>query len=89
YWLSDYGQPSAQTSAIAVRALQTCAPTSPIIPKALAYLMKTRRADGWHTTLETSTVVQILTDYLGQTKELAAPKSVVVKINGREVGRHD
>lgn len=87
YWLSDYGQPSAQESAIALRALQICAPTSPSIPMALRYIMQTRRADGWHTTLETSTVVQVLTDYLNQTKEMSAPKSVVVKVNGREVGR--
>jgi hypothetical protein len=60
-----------QTTALVLRALLAVDPQSPLVPKAVRWLMWTREGVHWASTYETSQVVLALLEYLRTTGESA------------------
>lgn len=93
YWRSDRDtlmgfsvNNSAETTARAVKFLTRVKPDSPLIPRAVEWLV-THRDHGyyWSSTKQTAMVVDALTGYLKQSGELDPKLAVEVKVNGASV----
>lgn len=74
------------TTALAMQALLQIDPDSPLIPKALDWLIRVQQDGHWHTPRETATVVVALTDYLMVKGERAPAHRYQVLVNGQVVG---
>lgn len=93
YWAADrdtlmdfYGDVSPEATAHAVKLLSRLRPSSPLLPKAAAWLLN-HRNEGyyWYSTKQTAMVIYGITDYLKASGELKPDYSFTVELNGREV----
>jgi len=74
------------TTALALQALLQIDPDSPLIPKALDWLIRVQQDGHWRTTQETVAVVVALTDYLAIKGERMPDHRYQVLVNGQAVG---
>ena len=81
-----YGDTTPQATAFALKLLDRVDPQSPLLPKAVLYLVN-HRSEGyyWDSTQQTAMVIYGLTDYLQRTQELKPNFSVDVQVNGKTV----
>lgn len=93
YWPSNfdpllelYYDDSVEATAHAVKFLSTAKPDSPLLPKAVQWMMR-HREDGyyWETTKQTAMVLYGVTDYLRVSKELQADFAAEASVNGKQV----
>jgi uncharacterized protein YfaS (alpha-2-macroglobulin family) len=75
------------TTALALQALLQIDPDSPLIPKALDWLIRVQQDGHWRTSRETAAVVAALTDYLVIKGERMPDHRYQVLVNGQVVGR--
>jgi hypothetical protein len=86
--LLDYwGDTSAETTAFALKLIVEQDRGSGLMTKAASWLAKNRDGDYWYSTKQTSMVIQVLTDYLTISGELANTSDVEVLVNGASVGK--
>ena len=81
YWFDT----SSEATAMAVKFLSHVKPDSPLLPKAVLYLMEHRQGYYWYSTKQTAMVIFGLTDYLKQSGELKPNLQATVTINGKPV----
>jgi hypothetical protein len=81
YWFDT----SSETTATAVKLLSHVKPDSPLLPKAVLYLMDHRQGYYWYSTKQTAMVISGLTDYLKQSGELKPNLQATVTVNGKQV----
>ncbi|MFB0534838.1 MAG: MG2 domain-containing protein [Anaerolineae bacterium] len=74
------------TTALALQALLQIDPDSPLIPKALDWLIRVQQDGHWRTPRETAAVVAALTDYLVIKGERTPDHRYEVLVNGQGVG---
>jgi len=74
------------TTALALQALLQIEPDSPLIPKALDWLIRMQQDGHWRTPQETAAVVVALTEYLVVKGERMPDHRYQVLINGQVVG---
>ncbi|NIO71544.1 MAG: hypothetical protein GTN71_21565 [Anaerolineae bacterium] len=74
------------TTALALQALLQIDPDSPLIPKALDWLIRVQQDGHWRTPQETAAVVVALTDYLAIKGERMPDHRYQVLVNGQVVG---
>ncbi|TEU13167.1 MAG: hypothetical protein E3J21_19340, partial [Anaerolineales bacterium] len=74
------------TTALTLQALLQIEPDSPLIPKALDWLIRVQQDGHWRTTRETVAVVVALTDYLAIKGERMPDHRYQVLVNGQAVG---
>jgi len=74
------------TTALALQALLQIDPDSPLIPKALDWLIRVQQDGHWRTTQETVAVVVALTDYLAIKGERMPDHRYQILVNGQAVG---
>jgi uncharacterized protein YfaS (alpha-2-macroglobulin family) len=79
--VSDIG-----TTALALEALLQIDPDSPLVPKALDWLIRVQQDGHWRTPRETAAVVVALTDYLLIKGERTPNHRYQVRVNGQVVG---
>ena len=85
-YLMDYWyDTSSETTAMAVKFLSHVKPDSPLLPKAVQYLMDHRQGYYWYTTKQTAMVIFGLTDYLKESGELKPNIQATVTMNGKQV----
>ena len=93
YWAGDrdnmldlYLDTGTETTAQVLRVLIQNDKASPLIPKAVVWLLNHRREGAWwYSTKQTAMVIYGLTDYLGMTGELKADLAVTVSVNGKKL----
>ncbi len=81
YWFDT----SSETTAMALKLLSHEKPESPLLPKAVQYLMDHRQGYYWYSTKQTAMVIFGLTDYLKQSGELKPSLQATVTVNGKPV----
>ncbi len=81
YWFDT----SSETTAMALKFLSHVKPDSPLLPKAVLYLMDHRQGYYWFSTKQTAMVIFGLTDYLKQSGELKPSLQATVTVNGKAV----
>ncbi|MFQ5596283.1 MAG: cohesin domain-containing protein, partial [Anaerolineae bacterium] len=74
-----------KSTAMAVTALVELRPDSPLLPKAVRWLMNHRIGAGWRDTQATAFAVIGLTDYILAAGELEPDYTYVVSLNGQEI----
>jgi uncharacterized protein YfaS (alpha-2-macroglobulin family) len=74
------------TTALALQALLQMDPDSPLIPKALDWLIRVQQDGHWRTTRETAAVVMALTDYLVVKGEGVPDHRYQILVNGQVIG---
>ncbi len=85
-YLMDYWfDMSAETTAMALKFLTHVEPDSPLLPKAVLYLMDHRQGYYWYSTKQTAMVIFGLTDYLKRSGELKPNLQATVTVNGKPV----
>lgn len=85
-WDEEYW--GVETTARSLYALVSVQPTSPLIPKAIRYLMEKRRGQYWYSTRDTAYTLIAMSQYLASTKELVnLDGEVTLKVNGQDMGR--
>ncbi|HSE48614.1 MAG TPA: MG2 domain-containing protein [Terriglobales bacterium] len=97
YWAAEWDylmefriDDSAETTAYAVRLLSLLKPQSPLLPKAVFYLVSHRNGGYyWDSTKQTAMVVFGLTEYLRASKELEADFNAAALVNSKQaLARH-
>ncbi|MEZ0327793.1 MAG: alpha-2-macroglobulin family protein [Fimbriimonas sp.] len=79
----------AEPTALSLMAFLASDPQNPIVPKAVRYLMLSRKTDGWTSTRDTSYSLLALSTYLTQHKEqLGGSSQVSVQVNGKSIGSY-
>ena len=81
YWFDT----SSEATAMALKFLSHVKPDSPLLPKAVLYLMDHRQGYYWYSTKQTAMVIFGLTDYLKQSGELKPNLQATVTVNGKQV----
>ncbi len=81
YWFDT----SSETTAMALKFLSHVRPGSPLLPKAVLYLMDHRNGYYWYSTKQTAMVIFGLTDYLKQSGELKPNLQATITVNGKPV----
>ncbi|HEY3836322.1 MAG TPA: MG2 domain-containing protein, partial [Bryobacteraceae bacterium] len=81
YWFDT----SSETTAMAVKLLSHVKPDSPLLPKAVLYLMDHRQGYYWYSTKQTAMVIAGLTDYLKRSGELKPSLQAAITVNGKQV----
>jgi alpha-2-macroglobulin len=71
-----------EPTAIALHALLETRPDHPLVPKAMAHLMRSRQGSMWGSTRATSYVLLALTDYLRRHPPAEAGEAVELWVNG-------
>jgi uncharacterized protein YfaS (alpha-2-macroglobulin family) len=86
YLMEFSGDTTPETTAYALKLLTHTDAASPLLSKAVVYLVNHRdQGYYWESTEQTAMVIYGLTDYLAQTKELQPNYSVQVQVNGKTV----
>ena len=85
YFMDYWFDVSPETTAMAVKLISHLEPASPLLPKAVLYLMDHRQGYYWYSTKQTAMVIFGLTDYLKQSGELKPSLQTTVTVNGRQV----
>jgi uncharacterized protein YfaS (alpha-2-macroglobulin family) len=81
-----HGDTTPEATAYAVKLIAAVKPDSPVLEKAIAWLINHRREGYyWASTKQTAMVIYGITDYLKLSGELKPDYSVAVQVNGREV----
>ena len=86
-WLLDFSSDTTvESTALALKLLTAEHPQSPLLPKAVQYLV-THRNQGfwWDSTKQTAMVIFGLTDFLKQSGEMTGDFDAEVYVNGRQV----
>jgi uncharacterized protein YfaS (alpha-2-macroglobulin family) len=83
--IDSYMMSDGRTTAAALQALLRVDPNHAIIPKAVRWLMDSRKGGYWRTTQETSATIVALTEYLARTGELDSNYAYTLAVNGRHV----
>jgi uncharacterized protein YfaS (alpha-2-macroglobulin family) len=73
---------TVRTTAMVTDALARLDPESPLLPKAVRWLMEQRQGQGWGDTQKTSYAVWALSDYLFVSQKLASGVAFQVYVNG-------
>ena len=76
---------SKEATALSVQVLAAANPGSPLIPKAIRWLMEARTGYCWDSTKQTAFVIRALAGYLKTTKELQPNYKVRITVNGKEI----
>lgn len=84
-WHYRWQNDNVQGTAFAVKALLNIKGNSPLIEKAVRWMLMKKQGYSWRSTQETAVVLFALTDYLKITKELDPNYSVRVFVNDEEV----
>jgi uncharacterized protein YfaS (alpha-2-macroglobulin family) len=85
--LEDWGDTSVEATAMAVQALATRMPDSPLLPSAVRFLLASRQSGAsWSTTKQTAMALYGLTAYMKAGGERPEPFSADVIVNGTPVG---
>jgi uncharacterized protein YfaS (alpha-2-macroglobulin family) len=85
--LFDAVETSVEATAIAVQALTRRDPKSPLVERAVRWMMLNRTAGYWSTTKQTATAIYGLLAFMQARGETAQPFSVEVFVNGASAGR--
>ncbi|MDR3625352.1 MAG: alpha-2-macroglobulin family protein [Ignavibacteriaceae bacterium] len=83
-WHYSWQEDKVQSTAFAVKALMLDKQYSPLISKAVRWLIQQKQGFSWHSTQETSTVIFALTDYLKTTNELNPDFTASIYINNKK-----
>ena len=81
YWFDT----TSETTAMVLKLLSHAKPDSPLLPKAVLYLMDHRQGFYWYSTKQTAMVIFGLTDYMKQSGELKPNLQATVTVNGKPV----
>jgi alpha-2-macroglobulin len=84
-WHYRWQNDNVQGTAFAVKALLNIKGNSPLIEKAVRWMLMKKQGYSWRSTQETAVVLFALTDYLKITKELDPNYSLRVFVNDEEV----
>jgi len=76
-----------ETTGYALRALLKVQPDSPLVAKAVRWLMLRRRGDRWSANYDTASIVYALAEYLMVAKQEAPSCVVQVAVNGHRIDR--
>ncbi len=74
---------TVRTTAMVADALARLDPESPLLPKAIRWLMGQRQGQGWGDTQKTSFAILALSDYLLASQEVADTPAFQVYVNGQ------
>ena len=85
--LFDAVETSVEATAFAVQALTKRDPKSPLVERAVRWMMLNRTAGYWSTTKQTATAIYGLLTFMQARGETAQPYSVEVFVNGTSAGR--
>jgi alpha-2-macroglobulin len=85
-FMDYYYDTSPETTAAAIKLIAKINPKSPLLPKAVQWLVS-HRSDGyyWHSTKQTAIAIDGLTEYLRVSGELKPDYRVAVEVNGRSL----
>lgn len=86
--LFDHAETSIEATAFAVQALVKRDPKSPLVERAVRWLMLNRAGGYWFTTKQTAMAIYGLLAFMQARGETAQPFSVDVFVNGAPAGRH-
>jgi uncharacterized protein YfaS (alpha-2-macroglobulin family) len=85
-YLMDYWyDTTSEATAFSLKLLSRVKPDSPLLPKAVQYLMDHRQGTYWYSTKQTAMVIFGLTDYLKRSGELKPNLQATVMVNGKQV----
>ena len=84
-WHYRWQNDNVQGTAFAVKAILNIKGNSPLVEKAVRWMLMKKQGYSWRSTQETAVVLFALTDYLKITKELDPNYSVKVFVNDKEV----
>jgi alpha-2-macroglobulin len=84
----DYAETSVEATAFAVQALARRDPKTPIVERAVRWMMLNRTAGYWSSTKQTAMAIYGLLGFMQARNESAQPFSVDVFVNGQPAGRH-
>lgn len=87
-FLFDRTETSVEATAFAVQALTRRDPRSPVLDRAVRWLLLNRGAGYWGTTKQTAMAIYGLLGFMQARGETAAPFGVEVFVNGSPAGRH-
>lgn len=76
---------SKEATALSVEAILGSQPDSPLVPKAVRWLMEARTGYAWATTKQTAGIIRALTPYVVRTGELKPDYALRITVNGKEV----
>lgn len=87
--LDDFGDTSAEATALAVKALAPREAKGPMLESAVRWLVLNRSAGGfWMSTKQTAMAISGLLDYMRARGEQAAPVAADIFVNGAKAGSH-
>jgi uncharacterized protein YfaS (alpha-2-macroglobulin family) len=86
--LEEDSDAAAEATAFAVRALAGRDPESPVLERAVRWLLLNRRGSYWFTTKRTAMVLYSLLDYMQARRENATGLSADLFVNGQAAGSH-
>jgi len=86
--LFDAGDTSVEATALAVQALARRDPASPVLERAVRWLLASRAGRDWGTTKRTAMALYGLLGYMQARGERAQPFTVDVFVNGERAGSH-
>ncbi|MGC1480254.1 MAG: alpha-2-macroglobulin family protein [Chthoniobacterales bacterium] len=81
-WMND----PVEATAFSLQALLSVDPESDLVEPAINWLVKNRRGARWSNTRNTAITLLAMNRYLALTKELGAPVSFEVRVNGKVAG---
>ena len=85
--LEDWADTSVEATAMAVQALSTRLPDSPLLPAAIRFLLASRQSGAyWATTKQTAMALYGLTTYMKARGERPEPFTADVMVNGAAAG---
>lgn len=85
----DYAETSVEATAFAVQALVKRDPTSPLVERAVRWMMLNRTSGyWWSSTKQTAMAIYGLLAFMQARNETAQPFSVDVFVNGKPAGQH-
>ena len=85
-WAPEDDAWGGEATALALVALETARPDSPLLPRVVRGLMGERQGDGWASTRDTAYALVGLTAYLSRTRELSGPSTATIVVDGRDRG---
>ena len=85
-WHYTWTDNAKEATAYAVRALLAARPDSPLVPKAVRWLMVRRRGGMWDTTKDTAAAVEALVALMETTNELDSQYTARLLVNGKSIG---
>ncbi len=81
WWSED----QVETTSFALLAAMKVEPESPLVDKAVQWLVVNRSGNRWHSTKDTATALLALSTYMDEHDELRSSYSATLLVNGQEV----